>query len=571
MQLLSRSVQAALILCTLFACLAAVVPSHGDGSGLVAQPVLQSPDKVCASCHQRIYDAYERTTMARGSGLAMDGLIEGGFEHQPSKVRYRIYADGGKVWMSYERTGTSAPIVGTWQLSYFIGSGHRGRTYLYQQDGLWFEVPINYYGKQKLWDMAPKHEDPRVMPAALPVEPNCLHCHASMIGTEAEGIRNRFNGPPFSQAGVGCSSCHGDPASHLEAENSHAGLGAIVNPAHLKPAQRDSVCLQCHLEGDAAIYKAGHSIATFRPGDNLQDYAVYFVDANRPAFGSRASSQYEALLRSACRRASGDRLTCTTCHDPHSTPDPANRVEFYRAKCLSCHATEAISVRHHPEQQDCAVCHMPTRNTADISHEQLTDHDIERRPKSNNTAPSLLDLGEHPANNQRNLVAVGSTPFSDRELGLAYAQFARKGDEASAEKAKQLLSKAEASGNADALVHEQLGFLEQIAGSKVAAARQYQQTLRLEPNNIASLADLAVLQASSGHVDDAVKMLRRVVELDPSQASADMNLAFIECSTGRGREARALLDHALIFNPDNSTLRNFIRTGSYAGGKCRLE
>ena len=532
---------------------------------------LTTPDKACSTCHRQIYESYERTSMARGSGLATDGLIEGAFEHRPSGIRYRIYASNGQAWMSYERPGPSAPLAGTRQLSYFIGSAHRGRTYLYRQDGLWFEVPINYYGKKQLWDMAPAYGSTRTMPGALPVDPDCLHCHATQVGIQIDGIRNRIDGRPFSQAGIGCSACHGDPASHLHAESAHTGVGTIVNPAHLKPAERDSTCLQCHLEGDAAIYKPGHSLATFQPGDNLQSSVVYFVDANRPNFGNRASSQYEALLRSACRRASGDRLTCTTCHDPHSSPEPADRVAFYRQKCLSCHNTEAIAVRHHPEQQDCATCHMPTRNTADISHEQLTDHDIQRQSKRDSAPILLSDLGSGPARKPIQLVAVGSTTFTDRELGLAYAQFARQGDQVAGEKAMQLLNKTEASGNADAPVHEQLAFLEQISGSKVAAARQYQATLQLEPHNTTALADLAVLQASSGHVEEAIRLLQQTVDLDSSQTIAGMNLAFIECSTGRSKQARELLQRLSVFNPDNPTLRTFVHSGTYAGGKCNLE
>ena len=67
------------------------------------------------------------------------------------------------------------------QLSYFIGSGHRGRTYLYQENGQWFESPINYYSKRHLWDMAPNYGTSRTMPAALPVDSNCLHCHATAV------------------------------------------------------------------------------------------------------------------------------------------------------------------------------------------------------------------------------------------------------------------------------------------------------------------------------------------------------------------------------------------------------
>jgi hypothetical protein len=49
-------------------------------------------------------------------------------------------------------------IQGKKELLYFSGTGHRGRTYLFSQDGFVFEAPINWYGQQRLWDMAPAYK-----------------------------------------------------------------------------------------------------------------------------------------------------------------------------------------------------------------------------------------------------------------------------------------------------------------------------------------------------------------------------------------------------------------------------
>ncbi len=276
--------------------------------------------------------------MARGSGIASDGLIEGGFTHTESGIRYKVFLRNGQAWLSYERIvpGTGSDLQGEQLLSYYVGSGRRGRTYLFDKDGLWFEAPVNYYGKKKLWDMAPNYGSAHYMPDTLPVDSNCLHCHASEVQTALPEARNRYAGAPFKAGGVTCAACHGDVAQHL-AQHGH---GPVINPAKLPPAKRDSVCLQCHLEGDAAIYRAGESLAAFQPGDDLARFVVYFVDASRAGGGGRATSQYEALLRSACKRASGDKLTCTTCHDPHFSPSAAERVSFYRSKCLACHTGE---------------------------------------------------------------------------------------------------------------------------------------------------------------------------------------------------------------------------------------
>ena len=508
--------------------------------------------------------------MARGSGVATDGFLPGGFKHQPSGVNYKVYLKDGQAWMSYDRASDSAPLHGSRQLAYYIGSGHRGRTYLFQQDNLWFEAPINYYGKKQLWDMAPGYTHAQTMPLTLPVDSNCLHCHASEVATAVDGVRNKYQAQPFAAGGIGCASCHGDPSSHLAAEAAHKGAGVIVNPSKLGPTQRDSVCLQCHLEGDAAIYKPGRSLLSYKPGENLSDSVSYFVNTSRPDFGNRASSQYEALLRSACKRASGDKLTCIRCHDPHSSPAPEQRVAFYRGKCLACHTGIEISTKHHPEQQDCAVCHMPTRDTQDISHEQLTDHDIERMPHPVRAPLRLRDLGETYSSKPAELVVVGNAVYSDRELGLAYAQLARKGDQHSGEKAIELLSSIEQAGTADAEVHAQLGFLQQLSGNRGSAAREYQFALHLDPLDIVSMSNLAVLDASAGHSDQALRLLQQAVRNDPSQTTAGMNLAFIECNLGLQADALRTLQTVERFNPDDPTLRAFLAKGTYGGRRCAL-
>ena len=75
---------------------------------------------------------------------------------------------------------------------------------------------------------------------------------------------------PFDQGGVGCSACHGDPSAHLAAH----GHGAILNPAKMSVVARDSACVQCHLEGDAVVYRPGRSLAQFKPGDALSDFGT---------------------------------------------------------------------------------------------------------------------------------------------------------------------------------------------------------------------------------------------------------------------------------------------------------
>ena len=520
-------------------------------------PPLDHPDAVCASCHQKIYDQYEQTQMARGSGLATDGLIPGSFHHQLSGVDYNVFQRDGSARMSYSRNANDprGALSGERRLEYFIGSAAQGRTYLYQQNGQWFELPINYYTQRNAWEMAPAFADATHMPAPLPTDPNCLHCHVTNVQPSEITASNRYPGPPFRQAGIGCSTCHGDPSAHL-AQHGH---GPIANPANFAPMQRDSACIQCHLEGEAVVYRPGRSLAQFVPGDNLADIAVYFVKASQATGGNRAVSQYEALLNSACKRAVGDKLTCTTCHDPHYDPAPADRVQYFRARCLTCHTSPKMAT-HHPEEQDCATCHMPSRTTVDISHDQVTDHDIETRPAH----------AASTTTNNNELVTVGPFPAGDREFGLAYAQLAARGLPQAGPTALRLLTRAAQSGQSDHELESRLGYLLQISGDATNARAAYSTALQSDPYDPTALANLAVLDASSDHLPEAIHLLERLTADDPSQTSAGLNLAFIDCSLHHQRDALSLLDRLSAFNPDDPQLREFLDHGNYTGQHCNL-
>jgi tetratricopeptide (TPR) repeat protein len=529
---------------------------HQPSPVFAAEASLENPDAICATCHQEIYNHYERTQMARGSGRATDGLIPGNYRHQLSGVDYSVLARDGAAWMSFRRPATDprGALSGEQRLEYFIGSGAQGRTYLYQQNGQWFELPINFYHQRNTWEMAPAFADAQRMPAALPTDPNCLHCHVTSVQPSQITARNAYPAQPFLQGGIGCSACHGDPSQHLAQQ----GHGPIANPAKFASIERDSACLQCHLEGEAVVYRPGRSLAQFQPGDNLADIAVYFVKASQDTGGNRAVSQYEALLHSACKRAVGEKLTCTTCHDPHMDPPPAERVQYFRARCLACHTSRRMAT-HHTEQQNCATCHMPARSSTDISHNQITDHNIQIHPNA-----------QAPDSFSNDLVAVGPVSPNDRELGLAYAQLAERGLPNASEKALRLLTRAALSGQSDHELETRLGYLLQTSGDTQKARIAYTAALQDDPYDPTALANLAVLDASSGHVPEAIRLLERLTKADPSQTAAGLNLAFIECRLNKPESASILLDRLAAINPDDPQLREFMIHGNYAGQHCNL-
>jgi predicted CXXCH cytochrome family protein len=536
-------------LCALVLMAAGALPG---GRSLPAQT--RDPDARCAKCHREIYESWKKTPMANASGPAAEGFIPADFTHAPSGVRYRIGLEHGQVWLSYDRPDAPSDraLSGRQRLLYYLGSGRRGRTWIYQREGYWYEIPINWYAKKHMWDMTPHFLDARSMPFTLPVDPGCLHCHASDVQASLPEARNKFAGPPFPGGGITCEACHGDATRHVAS----GGREAMIDPAKLGGLRRESICLECHLEGEVAVVKQGHNLGEFRPGDDLFDEAAYFEDGRKVGAEGRATSQWESLLESACRRASGERLTCTTCHDPHATVAAENRVAYYRARCLSCHTGMASG--HHAENPDCISCHMPRQPTEDIAHEQVTDHRIQIPGKP-----------FHRAHAGEELVAIGGSEPTVRDEGIAWAELALRGDQAAGERALRLLPQAEGSDakqGTDADLHVNLGFLEQANGDKARAAEEYERALRADPWNESAGTDLAVLDARQGNFAAATPLLAKVFGDDPGASAAGVDLAVAQCRQGNTAGAAATLRRVLLFSPDDATARRF--SLALAGGKA---
>lgn len=509
------------------------------------------PDAACRECHQQIYDRYERTPMAHASGDAVDGLLPGTFIHQPSEVRYRLFLRDGAAWLSYDRPGGAGAeaLDGRQRLIYYIGSGDRGRTYLFQRGGFWFESPVNWYAKKQLWDMNPKSMHAKEMPFTLPVDSTCLHCHTTGAATSLPGSRNHFAASPFLQTGIGCESCHGDAAEHL----AQRGRGPILNPAKLTGSLRDSICLQCHLEAEIVVNEPNRSLEDFHPGDDLAASVRFFVRDGEIGAAGRATSQWEALRQSACYRKSGGRMSCVTCHNPHNVPAAADKVAWYRSKCLACHESTGFALTHHPDQPDCVHCHMARERTEDVAHEQVTDHFIRKRP--GNDPDGSVAEGD-------TLTPVGEAKTSSRDLGLAYAQLAIRGDYNVAVRGQELLQEAEKeedrAGTKDADLHSGLAFLDLVSSDSKDAMKEYRTALSVDPENSVAAADLGVLLGRQHQLSAAVQLWSSAAKHDPAKAATEFNLAVGECLLGDLNAARAALQRSIWFSPDDQQAKSLL-------------
>jgi hypothetical protein len=447
----------------------------------------------CQPCHGGIVAAYSQTPMARSSGR-VDSIPPATFAAAGHKYEVngkRLHFDGNAI-----------------SVDFFIGSNTAGRSYLHENEGYLFELPVTWYAQKQVWDASPGYERDSEIRLSRAVEPGCLGCHSSRV-RPVLGTQNRYGDPPFLENGVGCERCHGPGSEHVRAPTQNR----MVNPETLDPESRDAVCSQCHLSGEARIERAGHRFAEFQAGEKLSDYATYFV----LSLGRRdlkVTSHTEKLSASACKRASGDKLWCGSCHEPHTN---TNKTQ---AACLGCH-----SDAHHKDES-CASCHMPRSVTSDANHNVLTDHSIPRIPA--NAAP--------PAG--RDLVAfLGKA--DDRALGLAYAE---RGDP----RAREFLLRAQPT---DAPVQLRLAVLEKDASR---AAALYESVLKANPYETSALVNLGAIYAGAGRTEEAAGLWERALETNPAVEAAALNLAQIRPPAA----AKVILKRYLEFNPSSVSARS---------------
>lgn len=239
-----------------------------------------------------------------------------------------------------------------------LGSGKTGMTYLLTVGGTTLvELRGTYFPGRRRWTMTPGQMDAPAgtmgRPYPLSLARKCLGCHTTHLPADSVTPEDRF-------IGITCEVCHGPGEAHVKAMYS----GDYANPripdlGRLAGPQMLALCGRCHR--------------------TAADVRAQKLDPN-------ATQRFQpyGLSLSQCYRQSKGRLTCITCHDPHTDADaPAARARYVPV-CLSCHGAQ--SEGGDPRGRTCPVnsaggcipCHMPRRRVfarPDIPTE-MPDHYI---------------------------------------------------------------------------------------------------------------------------------------------------------------------------------------------------
>lgn len=204
----------------------------------------------------------------------------------------------------------------------------------------------------------------------------CIECHSTNV-RKNYNPETRSYVTAWSETGVGCESCHGPAAQHLElaadkqlgpentgfkrqqmpalawtfrGDHDIASSSGNINDAYI------DACGGCHSRrssiGDSSPLSAFHD--QFRL--SLIDQGLYFADGQIDdevfVLGSFLQSKMHAKG-----------VTCTNCHNAHS----GKLIATGNALCAQCHKPARFdTVEHHHHEKgsagaQCVNCHMPER------------------------------------------------------------------------------------------------------------------------------------------------------------------------------------------------------------------
>ena len=544
-------------------------------------------DAVCSTCHKEIAATYREHPMGRSLGPIDDAspgrpaLPPEGVVFEAFGFTYQAERRDGKVVHKETRRDRSGRVLSEVEaeINHALGSGARGVSYLFERDGFLFQSPISWYSQERRWDLAPGYarDNPHFGRA---IDRDCLFCHANRVKPVA-GTENRYEAPTFRGHSIGCERCHGPGALH--AATPVSGVNTIVNPDALEPELRDSVCQQCHLQGSGRFARAGRDPFDYRPGLPLRRFLAVFNKTSGADF--QAVGHVEQMGASRCYQASGGRLGCTSCHDPHRLPSESSKASFYRDRCLKCHAQKGCNAPPADRRRvgdDCVSCHMPRRSLTNIVHTAATDHRVPRRAGESPVAPPSPAAGAAP-------LADFFTPWmtaaerldAGRDLGLALVRVGQQSARLSPASARAagtmtlpLLQRAIAVRADDLPAREAAGTALRFLGRTDEALGVFRSVVAASPRRESALRSLASTLAARRDLAPASDAWRAVLAVNPWHADDHLGLAEVCAERHDWPAAAVSCRDALRLNPallDARSLLVRVYLGSGDAPRARIE
>ncbi|MFO1248634.1 MAG: c-type cytochrome [Alphaproteobacteria bacterium] len=339
--------------------LAAIAPTKTTNIAAQQEGAVQAAhyvgSKACASCHQEIYDRWQKTAMAN---VVRDPKVHpDAFATDPATAPPELRFNKEDVAFVYGNR---------WKQRYFK---KQGDTYV--------PLPVQWNFATQKWSKyhvadnqdwwVKNYPDPAGDNSGRPTGPLCDGCHSVNYNIQTKQV---------SEWNVGCEQCHGAGSDHA----ANPKLVNILNPSRQNYVQANDTCIQCHSQGQPLSnpiqgkyydwpvgYHAGLKLADFW---KLEEHKLgettftHFPDGSAHKNRMQGNDFVQSLMY-----ARG--VTCFSCHDPHGSKNDAMLRKPANEICATCHSPSsqngphAASIEEHTHHKagspgsECVACHMP--------------------------------------------------------------------------------------------------------------------------------------------------------------------------------------------------------------------
>ncbi|NND97603.1 MAG: hypothetical protein HKN47_09780 [Pirellulaceae bacterium] len=423
----------------------AVADDNAATTGAVARPGTLTSQFVgsdaCIDCHRDRHASFQKSHHSRSlTKVDVESEVPvQDFQHVKSKRSYDVLARDGKLWHRETLLESKSPgenndepfVLNEFPVDYVIGSGKFAKGYLVSHRGFLVQSPLTWYAGNQQYDMSPGYDNQNAS-FSRTITDQCLFCHAGHL-TRSDDNPNFFT---IHESSIGCERCHGPGSQHVQhyqdvADGSIKSGDAsfddpIVHPKKLSRLLSESVCAQCHRQGEAPVSVPGKQDWDFRPGQDLASVKFDYDAITTDKPGNGFVGHFAQLHESQCYLQS--EMTCVTCHSPHHHPQGEQKHELHRRQCVQCHEDQgcglSIDDRVARAENRCVTCHMPKRDS-DVPHTSTTNHRIAvhgtDEPGKLLEVPIARGLQEIPANMPTDQVsrmdALGSYWLFRKHLG----------------------------------------------------------------------------------------------------------------------------------------------------------
>jgi tetratricopeptide (TPR) repeat protein len=544
-----------------------------DGDQVFANAALDvkyTGTESCQPCHEEINAAFMNSPKGRSlSVMSSDNLIEvfpqkEAVYESSRNFYYEMIRKGDKFYQREFRLDADGEIIHErlMEAQYIIGSGTNLRMYFYDENGMFYQLPLTWYVHEQRWDMSPGYREFTNVRFSRYVTSMCMSCHNGH--TETSPIADNRYVEPYS-IGIGCEDCHGPGELHIKQEEGKEvklpteNALTIVNPVRLSPQRQIDICQQCHLEGVARALNENRGWFDFRPGMSLSNHRSVYSPSNAEKRAFKVANTAYRLAQSRCFESSHAAMTCTLCHDSHGMLQTSN-VEFNRQNCQKCHPPQSLpgktSKFAHSATDDCIPCHMKQTGKGNTLH-GVVNHDHWIRSDAKEDTIDWTDLRHFSRERKPFRLVADVAATNDKEdmrKGAAYAAMYWEEHETRVtylDSALFYLNRALQRDSTSASAYYYLGralFYHQRLGG---ARASLQRAIDLRPNHAPSYFYLGNALLASEQLDGAIQSYERAVELKPGEPTYREKLGSTLARAGRTEEAIAALEGSLRIDKQN--------------------